>query len=266
MRDEACKLFIGGLSYDTDDDSLRDYFSQFGDVTDYIVMKHNDSGRSRGFGFVTYADENGLEECLKGNPHNLDGREVRADRPRPRGGDGGGGGGGGYGGGRSGGYSDRRGGGGGGYGGGGSGCKKIFVGGISVPTNINDDSLRAYFENHKDGGAVRSADVIMDQNTGEPRGFAFVEFEEDNIVDTLVQTRNHDIEGQDVFIRPATDKREQRGGGGGGYDGGRQGGGGWGGGGRQGGGGFGGGRGRGGGGYSGGDRYGGGGGRQGGGW
>ncbi|KAK7692859.1 Cinnamyl-alcohol dehydrogenase Flavonol reductase/cinnamoyl-CoA reductase [Cerrena zonata] len=110
------KLYIGNLSWNTNDDSLRAAFADFGAITDSIVMRDRETGRSRGYGFVTYgtADEaNAAIDAL--NDSELDGRRIRVSLATGRSGGGGGGGGGGYGGG---GYS---GGGGGGYGGGGGG-------------------------------------------------------------------------------------------------------------------------------------------------
>ena len=49
------KVFVGGLSYQTDDEGLKAHFSQFGTLVDSIVMKFRDTRRSRGFGFVTYS-------------------------------------------------------------------------------------------------------------------------------------------------------------------------------------------------------------------
>ena len=117
------KLYVGNLPFRTTDDSLRDLFSQFGDVANASVITDRETGRSRGFGFVEFANREEGEkaiETMNGQPH--DGRNlvVNEARPReeraPRGG-GGGGYGGGYGGGGGGGY----GGGGGGRGGRGGG-------------------------------------------------------------------------------------------------------------------------------------------------
>ncbi|KAL8158920.1 hypothetical protein V2J09_000457 [Rumex salicifolius] len=112
----SSKVFIGGLSYSTDDTGLREAFAQYGNVVDARVIVDRESGRSRGFGFITYTsseEANSAIQALDGQ--DLHGRRVRVayatDRARPYGG-GGGYGGGGYGGG---GY------GGGGYGGGGYG-------------------------------------------------------------------------------------------------------------------------------------------------
>ncbi|KAJ5261359.1 hypothetical protein N7478_011954 [Penicillium angulare] len=112
----ASKLYVGNLSWNTDDNVLREAFSAYGQVTDSIVMRDRESNRSRGFGFVTFAtpeEANAAAEAL--NEQELDGRRVRVNvaNARPSYG-GGGGGGGGFGGGQ-GGY----GGGNGGYGGGG---------------------------------------------------------------------------------------------------------------------------------------------------
>ncbi|KAG8744440.1 hypothetical protein FRC10_010110 [Ceratobasidium sp. 414] len=115
------KLYVGNLSWNTTDDSLYEAFSQYGQVTDSIVMKDRETGRSRGFAFVTYSSPQEATDAVdKMNDQELDGRRIRVNvaNERPSGGGGGGGGGGGYrGGGRGGGGY----GGGGGYQGGGGG-------------------------------------------------------------------------------------------------------------------------------------------------
>jgi cold-inducible RNA-binding protein len=110
------KLFVGGLAWATDDDRLRQAFEAFGEVTEAKVIQDRDTGRSRGFGFVTFADDAAADEAVSQMDGNdLDGRSIRVNEARERGGGGGGGGrGGGYGGG-----GGRGRGGGGGYGGGG---------------------------------------------------------------------------------------------------------------------------------------------------
>ncbi|KAG1812516.1 uncharacterized protein BJ212DRAFT_1370231 [Suillus subaureus] len=120
----AAKVYVGNLSWNTTDDSLRQAFGDFGNVTDAIVMKDRETGRSRGFGFVTFAGNEDAQAAIDGmNEQELDGRRLRVNlaNARPSGGGGGGGGygGGGYGGGHSGGGGGYGGSGGGGYGGGG---------------------------------------------------------------------------------------------------------------------------------------------------
>ncbi|MCP4445128.1 MAG: RNA-binding protein [Myxococcales bacterium] len=121
----SSKLFVGGLSWDTTDQSLAAAFSAFGTVTDAKVILDRDTGRSRGFGFVTFdAPADAQKAIAEMDGADLDGRAVRVNEAedKPRRSSGGGGGRGGYGGG-GGGY-DGGGGGGGGYdGGGGRGGK-----------------------------------------------------------------------------------------------------------------------------------------------
>ena len=134
------KLFVGGLSWNTTDEALKEAFSRFGAVVEAKVVTDRETGRSRGFGFVTYqeaADGEAARQAMDGV--SLDGRAIRVnaaeDKPRTGGGGGnrsfgggggGGGGGRGGGGGGGGGFRDRdsgsdRGGGRGGRGGGGGG-------------------------------------------------------------------------------------------------------------------------------------------------
>ena len=117
------KLFVGGLSWNTTDGSLAEAFEAFGEVTDAKVITDRETGRSRGFGFVTFADPDAADTAIAemdGQP--LDGRTVRVNEAQERSRGGGGRGGGGYGGGRGGGgYGGGGGRGGGGYGGGGGG-------------------------------------------------------------------------------------------------------------------------------------------------
>ena len=93
------KLFVGGLSWDTTDQSLAAAFGNYGEITEAKVITDRDTGRSRGFGFVTFtegADAQAAMEAMDGQ--DLDGRTIRVneanDRPRRGGGGGGGGGGG----------------------------------------------------------------------------------------------------------------------------------------------------------------------------
>ena len=99
------KLFVGGLSFDTDDSGLRAAFESFGDVQEAKVITDRDSGRSRGFGFVTYNNGDEAQKAIEAmNGSELDGRNLRVDVAQDKSRGGGGGGRGGGGGGRHGGY------------------------------------------------------------------------------------------------------------------------------------------------------------------
>jgi RNA-binding protein Musashi len=59
-------------------ENLQRYFSRYGEVIDCVVMKNSESGRSRGFGFVTFSDPANVSLVLQNGPHQLDGRTVRS--------------------------------------------------------------------------------------------------------------------------------------------------------------------------------------------
>lgn len=107
------KLFVGGLAWATDEHSLRGAFERFGTVSEAVVVLDRETGRSRGFGFVTFdEDAAAIQASQEMNGSELDGRRLtvnEAQERAPRGGGGGGGGGGrgGFGGGGGGGRGGR---------------------------------------------------------------------------------------------------------------------------------------------------------------
>ncbi|XP_078178657.1 glycine-rich RNA-binding protein GRP1A-like [Carex rostrata] len=126
--DVEYRCFVGGLAWATDDRALEEAFKTYGEIVESKIINDRETGRSRGFGFVTFSNEQAMRDAIAGmNGQDLDGRQITVNEAQSRR-NGGGGGGGGFGGGSGGGgYGQRReggggyGGGGGGYGGGGGG-------------------------------------------------------------------------------------------------------------------------------------------------
>ncbi|KAE9102555.1 hypothetical protein PF010_g14062 [Phytophthora fragariae] len=212
------KLFIGGVSWETTEETLTQHFGKYGVLTDAALMKDKYTGQPRGFGFVTFEDATAIDRVLE-ETHMLDGRSVEVKRaiPREKTAPGGG-------------SSDFRGGRGGAYGGGGGGGgggfteqKKIFVGGLA-PT-VAERDFRQYFEEF---GKITDAVVMIDRDTQRSRGFGFITFEEESSV-AEVLSKSHEIHGKTVEIKRAEPKEARSGGGGGGgsYGGSRGRGGGW---------------------------------------
>ncbi|XP_053564254.1 heterogeneous nuclear ribonucleoprotein A1 [Bombina bombina] len=185
------KLFIGGLSFETTDDSLRSHFEQWGTLTDCVVMRDPNSKRSRGFGFVTYASAEEVDASMNARPHRVDGRVVepkravsREDSQRP---------------------------------GAHLTVKKIFVGGIKEDTE--EHHLRDYFEEY---GKIEVIEIMTDRASGKKRGFAFITFDDHDSVDKIVIQKYHTINDHNCEVRKALSKQEmatasnQRGGRGGG--------------------------------------------------
>ncbi|XP_069087107.1 heterogeneous nuclear ribonucleoprotein A1 [Pleurodeles waltl] len=194
------KLFIGGLSFETTDESLRNHFEQWGALTDCVVMRDPNTKRSRGFGFVTYSTAEEVDASMNARPHRVDGRVVepkravsREDSQRP---------------------------------GAHLTVKKIFVGGIKEDTE--EHHLRDYFEEY---GKIDIIEIMTDRGSGKKRGFAFVTFDDHDSVDKIVIQKYHTVNGHNCEVRKALSKQEmatasasQRGRGGSGSFGGRGGG------------------------------------------
>ncbi|RXN07126.1 Heterogeneous nuclear ribonucleo A3 [Labeo rohita] len=149
------KLFIGGLSFETTEDSLRAHFEQWGKLTDCVVMRDPANKRSRGFGFVTYSCVAEVDAAMAARPHKVDGRVVepkravsREDSNRP---------------------------------GAHLTVKKIFVGGIKEDTE--EYHIREYFERY---GKIETIDIMEERSTGKKRGFCFVTFDDHDTVDKIV--------------------------------------------------------------------------------
>ncbi|XP_019166304.1 PREDICTED: glycine-rich RNA-binding protein-like [Ipomoea nil] len=119
--DVEFRCFVGGLAWATTERTLDEAFGQFGEVLESKIINDRETGRSRGFGFVTFKDEHSMKDAIEAmNGQSIDGRNVTVNEAQSRGSGGGGGGfrGGRREGGGGGGYGRREGGYGGGYGGG----------------------------------------------------------------------------------------------------------------------------------------------------
>ena len=78
-------LYVGNLSYDTTEDSLRTLFAEFGEVESARVITDRYTGRSKGFAFVEMAAEDAAVKAIDAlNGKSVDGREIRVDKAKPR--------------------------------------------------------------------------------------------------------------------------------------------------------------------------------------
>uniref|UniRef100_G1M891 Heterogeneous nuclear ribonucleoprotein A1-like n=1 Tax=Ailuropoda melanoleuca TaxID=9646 RepID=G1M891_AILME len=171
------KLFIGGLSFETTDESLRSHFEQWGTPADCVMMRDPNTKRSRGFGFVTYATVEEVDAAMDARPHRVDGRVVEPKRAVSR-------------------EDSQR-----------LGAhltvKKTFVGGIKEDTE--EHHLRDYFEQY---GKIEVIEIMTDRGSGKKRGFAFVTFDDHDSVDEIVIQKSHTVNGHNREVRRALSKQE----------------------------------------------------------
>jgi RNA recognition motif-containing protein len=90
------KLYVGNLPYTVNDAQLRDLFAQYGEIQELALVMDRDTGRPKGFAFVTFATQQAAESALSQNGKDLDGRPLKVNMAmerKPSGGRGGFGGG-----------------------------------------------------------------------------------------------------------------------------------------------------------------------------
>lgn len=74
-QNNNAKIFVGGLSWETTEETLQKYFESYGKVLDCVIMRDKHTGHPRGFGFVTFAKEESADRAAT-KRHELDGRQV----------------------------------------------------------------------------------------------------------------------------------------------------------------------------------------------
>lgn len=81
---EKNKIFVGGLPWSINNDTLKELFSPYGEITEAVVITDRDTGRSKGFGFVTFKDEASAQKALEMGGKEVEGRSIIVNMAKPR--------------------------------------------------------------------------------------------------------------------------------------------------------------------------------------
>ncbi|VFQ60678.1 unnamed protein product [Cuscuta campestris] len=175
------KVFVGGISWETSEGRLREYFETFGEVVEAVIMKDRTTGRARGFGFVVFEDSSVAERVVK-EKHIIDGRTVEAKKAVPRDEH----------------YTNKnnvnilpvsaR-------------TRKIFVGGLA--SSVSESDFKKYFDQF---GTITDVVVMYDHNTQRPRGFGFITYDSEEAVDRVLHKMFHELNGKMVEVKRAVPK------------------------------------------------------------
>ncbi|KAA1478445.1 RNA-binding domain-containing protein [Dentipellis sp. KUC8613] len=162
-------MFIGGLNWDTTDESLRKYFTQFGKVDACTIMR-DAAGRSRCFAFLTFEDPASVNAVMV-REHFLDGKIIDPKRAIPR-------------------QEHQR-------------ATKLFIGGLAG--SVTSESMREFFSQF---GRVVDSTVMLDRETGRSKGFGFVSFE-DTDVTPFLGFGNLEIDGKLIDVKLAQPRSQR---------------------------------------------------------
>ncbi|CAA7395741.1 unnamed protein product [Spirodela intermedia] len=169
------KLVVLGIPWDVDTEGLREYMSKFGELDDCIVMKERSTGRSRGFGYVTFGSAEDAKKALESD-HILGNRNLEVKIATPK--------------------EEMR----------SSASKKatrIFV--ARIPSSVTESMFQDYFAKY---GEITDIYMPKDQASKNHRGIGFITFESPDSVDTLM-AESHELEGSTVVVDRATPKDEE---------------------------------------------------------
>lgn len=169
------KIWVAGLSYETSDDTLFNYFATFGSIEKASTMKDKETGKSRGFGFICFASQEVTDEVLAKTGLELDGRKLEVKPAVARG-------------------ATVN-----------ATPKKCYVAGLNEETS--DETFKAHFSQF---GTLTECSIQKGRD-GKSRGFGFVTYESEASAAKAISQAEHVLDGKSVDCKAAVPKSEPAG-------------------------------------------------------
>ncbi|KAL7676298.1 hypothetical protein ACOME3_002554 [Neoechinorhynchus agilis] len=167
------KVFVGGLPWNTGEEALRQYFSEFGTIKHINMITDQSTGRSRGYAFVIFESERSLKKVFDRKEHRISGKRVDVKNAFRRNAE--------------------------------PPITKLFVGGVDLQS-LSESDLREYFGRF---GEIDQVDIPYDREKNVPRNFCFITFLSAESVDEAVQVGpKHRLGGRLVDVKKATPRPE----------------------------------------------------------
>lgn len=167
------KLVVLGIPWEVNTDGLKQHMTKYGSLDDVVVMKDRKTGRSRGFGYVTFSTTESAEKALDAK-HTINGREMEVKIATPK---------------EEMKNPPRK-------------ITRIFV--ARIPVKVPEEEFRKYFEKY---GTITDIYMPKESNAKSHRGIGFITFENSDSV-TKVMAETHELGGSTVAVDEATPKEE----------------------------------------------------------
>jgi len=181
FRSNFFEVIIKNLSFEVDENQLQEFFSECGDI-EQISLPKKDNGYSRGFGFIKFTSQKGVDEAMKLNATELLGRQIVVALSTKAGGNNN--------------HQDSN----------GEEKHNIFIGNLAFETT--EESLSNLFE---ECGKIIGIRIPTNPQTGRKKGFAFVDFESADAVEKAMAMNDYELDGRNIRVDRGGSKKQDRG-------------------------------------------------------
>ncbi|XP_058807733.1 RNA-binding protein squid-like [Phymastichus coffea] len=169
-KDDERKLFVGGLTRNTTEAELKEYFGRYGDIESVSIKMDPYTGVSRGFAFMVFQNPKSIDKLLASGDHYINKRKVDPKRVSKKAQHG-----------------------------------KIFVGGLTP--EITDEDIRNYFSQH---GTIVEVQTPFDKTKNQRRSYCFITFDSKDVVYKLLKSPKQTINGKEVDVKKVKVNQDQR--------------------------------------------------------